>query len=203
MQTMSNLFIKNIENLPTWVKQVLAAELSQDLTKKLSDFKELIQANTLFQYLKPQSTYKGKKEFETRSMNLSDGYYVFLEDCIEGLNTIFEITVKNNWTFADSAKIFMRLVDLEFISLPSHATDANLAIAAFIASRIRTGELLKRMGKINANQLEQALRYQKQLNDEGRHMKMASVLIKMGFITDRGLDTLLLLKDDAKRNCAS
>ena len=30
-------------------------------------------------------------------------------------------------------------------------------------------------------------------------MSMASVLIKMGFITDRGLDSLLLLKDEAKR----
>jgi hypothetical protein len=28
---------------------------------------------------------------------------------------------------------------------------------------------------------------------------MASILIKMGFITDRGLDSLLLLKDEAKK----
>ena len=28
---------------------------------------------------------------------------------------------------------------------------------------------------------------------------MASILIKMGFITDQGLDSLLLLKDEAKK----
>ena len=28
---------------------------------------------------------------------------------------------------------------------------------------------------------------------------MASILIKMGFITDKGLDSLLLLKDEAKK----
>ena len=199
MQTMSNLFVKNIENLPIWVKQVLAFELSQDLTKKLSDFTELIQGNTLFQYLKPKTTFKGKQEYDTRSMKLSDGYYAFLEDSIDNLNTIFEITIKNNWTLADSAKIFLRLVDLEFVILPAGANETNLAIASFIANRIRTGELLKRMGKINANQLEQAITYQKQLNNEGRHIKMASILIKMGFITDKGLDSLLLLKDESKR----
>ena len=63
----------------------------------------------------------------------------------------------------------------------------------------KTGEFLKRINKITAIQLEQAIRYQKELNDEGRHIKMASILIKMGFVTDKGLDSLLLLKDDAKK----
>lgn len=199
MQSVSDLLIKNIENLPIWVKQVLAFELSNDLNKKLSDFKELTQVNVLFQYVKPKTTFKGKQELESKSRNLSDGYYTFLSDCIDSNNTIFEITVKNKWSFADSAKIFLRLLDLEFVVIPSEVDEANLAIASFIASRIRTGELLKRIGKIDATQLDQALKYQKQLNAEGRHIKMASILIKMGFITDQGLDSLLLLKDEAKK----
>ena len=69
----------------------------------------------------------------------------------------------------------------------------------FIAGKLKTGEFIKRIGKIDAVQLEQAIRYQKQLNDEGRHIKMASILIKLGFITDRGLDSLLILKDEAKK----
>jgi len=199
MQTMSNLFIKSIENLPIWIKQVLAFELSRDLLKKLSDFQELIHEDTLFQYLKPHTSFKGKQELNTKSLNLSDGYYTFLEDSLEGASTIFEITVKNNWTLSDSAKIFSRLVDMEFISEIDQASQASVAIGYFIANRIKTGEFLKRIGKIGAAQLEQALRYQKQLNSEGRHIKMASILIKMGFITDKGLDSLLLLKDEAKR----
>ena len=198
MQTTSSLFIKNIELLPIWVKQVLAVEISQDLTKKLSDFKELVQSDSLFQYLKPKTTFKGKQELESRSMNLSDGYYTFLNDSLEGTDSIFEITIKNNWSFTDSAKIFLRLLDLEF-ALPLSNNETSIAIASYIANKIRTGELLKRIGKIDASQLEQALRYQKQLNEEGRHIKMASILIKMGFITDKGLDSLLLLKDEAKK----
>lgn len=198
MQT-SNIFIQNIQNLPIWVKQVLASEISQDLQKKLSDFTDLINADVLFQYLIPKTSVKGKQELETKRMNLSDGYYVFMEDALAGKNNIFEITIKNNWSLADNAKMFIRLYELEFVTTPNSTSSANIAVASFIANKIRTGEFLKKIGKIDATQLEQALRYQKELNDEGRHIKMASILIKMGFITDRGLDSLLLLKEEAKR----
>ncbi|MBR2069205.1 MAG: hypothetical protein IJ877_05520 [Candidatus Gastranaerophilales bacterium] len=199
MQTTSNLFIKNMQNLPIWVKQVLTAELSQDLNKKLSDFKELVHADGLFQYLIPKVSIKGRQELETRQTNLSEGYYTFLNDSLENTNTIFEITIKNNWTLADSAKIFIRLYELEYVVTTNQENSINISVASFIASKIKTGEFLKKIGKIDAKQLEQALRYQKQLNDEGRHIKMASILIKMGFITDKGLDSLLLLKEEAKR----
>ena len=85
------------------------------------------------------------------------------------------------------------------MQIPDYATNKNVAIALFIAGKLKTGEFLKRINKISTIQLEQAIRYQKELNDEGRHIKMASILIKMGFITDRGLDSLLLLKDEAKK----
>ncbi|MBR3605833.1 MAG: hypothetical protein IKL52_07380, partial [Candidatus Gastranaerophilales bacterium] len=94
---------------------------------------------------------------------------------------------------------FVRLCELEFLQIPDYATNKNVAIALFIAGKLKTGEFLKRINKISTIQLEQAIRYQKELNDEGRHIKMASILIKLGFITDKGLDSLLLLKDEAKK----
>ena len=198
MQTSTSLFIKNMQNLPIWVKQVLATELSEDLNKKLSDFKELVQGEILFQYLVPKTSIKGKQELTSRSMALSEGYYTFLEDAMEGQNNVYEITIRNNWSLADCAKIFIRLYELEFVITPQ-INESSIALAAFIASKIKTGEFLKKIGKINAIQLEQALRYQKQLNAEGRHIKMASILIKMGFVTDKGLDSLLLLKEESKK----
>ena len=130
-------------------------------------------------------------------LTLSVSSYI-IYPCCEECN-IFEITIKNNWTLADTAKIFVRLCELEYVQVPDYATNKNVAIALFIAGKLKTGEFLKRINKISAIQLEQAIRYQKQLNDEGRHIKMASILIKMGFITDKGLDSLLLLKDEAKK----
>ncbi len=199
----TSLFIKNMQNLPMWVKQVLATELSEDLNKKLADFKDLVQGDNLFQYLVPKTTIKGKQELESRSMNLSEGYYTLLEDAQEGKNNVFDITVKNNWALSDCAKIFVRLYELELILTPAQNQETCFAIALFIASKIKTGEFLKKIKKIDAIQLEQALRYQKQLNEEGRHIKMASILIKMGFITDIGLDSLLMLKEEAKRRLQS
>ena len=198
MQKISDLFIQNIKNLPMWVKQVITKEIFDDLNKKLEEFSELAEVTDLFQYMCPKVTFKGKQELQDKTIGLSDGYYIFLQDLTDGCN-IFEITIKNNWTLADSAKIFVRLCELEFLQIPDFATNKNVAIALFIAGKLKTGEFLKRINKISTIQLEQAIRYQKELNDEGRHIKMASILIKMGFITDKGLDSLLLLKDEAKK----
>jgi len=198
MEKISELFIQNIKNLPIWVKQVITKEIFDDLNKKLEEFSQLAHVDDLFQYMCPKLTFKGKQELQEKNLNLSEGYYVFLQDLFEG-NTIFEITLKNRWTLADSAKVFIRLCELEFLNIPDFSTNKNIAIAMFIAGKLKTGEFLKRIDKINAIQLEQAIRYQKQLNDEGRHIKMASILIKLGFITDKGLDSLLLLKEEARK----
>ncbi len=198
MQKMSDLFIQNIQNMPIWAKQVIAKEITNDIMKKLSDFAELMQTDDLFQYLKPKITFKGKQELNDKTMNLSEAYYLFLKDLTEE-NTIFEMTIKNNWTLADSSKMFIRLGEEEFLSVPDWQKNKNVAMAMFLSGKIKTGEFLKKIGSIDANQLEQAIRYQKQLNEEGRHIKMASILIKMGFITDKGLDSLLILKDEAKK----
>jgi len=198
MQKTSELFVNNIKTLPIWVKQVITKEISEDLTQKLEDFTELVQMEDLFQCMCPKLTFKGRQELEERLLGLSEGYYTLLQDLQDG-NTFFEITIRNNWSLADTAKIFVRILELEYLQIPDYLTNKNVAVAMFIAGKIRTGEFLKRIGKIDATQLEQAIRYQKGLNDEGRHIKMASILIKMGFITDKGLDSLLLLKDEAKK----
>ncbi len=202
MQKVSELFIENIRSLPIWVKQVITKEIFDDLNHKLEEFSQLTQVDDLFQYMCPKVTFKGKQELEEKNLNLSDGHYIFLKDLLEE-NTILEITVKNNWTLADSAKIFVRLIELEFLSIPDFENNKNVAIAMFLAGKLKTGEFLKRIGKISVIQLEQAIRYQKELNDQGRHIKMASILIKLGFITDKGLDSLLMLKDEAKRRLPS
>ena len=199
MQKVSDLFIKNIQNLPIWVKQVIAKEILSDLSHHLTDFTSFINTDVIFQYLCPKTSVIGQKELESKSMALSEAHYTFLQDAT-GQNTIFEITLKNNWTFADTAKIFIKLYESEFITISKRDEGVNIVIAMFIAGRIRTGEFLKKIGKIDAKQLEQALRYQKELQEEGHHIKMASILIKMGYITDQGLDSLFMLKEESRKH---
>ena len=95
MQKISDLFIQNIKNLPLWVKQVITKEIFDDLNKKLEEFSQLAEINDLFQYMCPKVTFKGKQELQERTIGLSEGYYVFLQDLIDGC-TIFEITIKNS-----------------------------------------------------------------------------------------------------------
>ena len=115
MQKISDLFIQNVKNLPLWVKQVITKEIFDDLNKKLEEFSQLAEVDNLFQYMCPKVTFKGKQELQEKSLVLSEGYYIFLQELLNG-NTIFEITIKNNWTLADSAKIFVRLIELEFLA---------------------------------------------------------------------------------------
>ena len=198
MQKESTLFIKNIDNLPIWAKQVVVNIFVGDIEKKIQEMLHLLNSKKMFQYLEPTLSILGKTELAERSHNLSEGCYVFMED-VSNNYSIFDITVKNNWSLADTVKIFVKLFNLEFIRIPQEDSETNMAIALFIAGEIRIGEFLKRLGKINSEQLEQALRYQKQLNEEGRHIKMASILIKMGFLSSEGLDSLLIYKEESKR----
>lgn len=198
MQKVSDVILENIKNLPIWVKQVITKQIFEDLDRKLADFSELSETSNLFQSLKPRISIKGKQELAAKMLNMSEAFYVFLED-VSNENDVFEITVKNNWSLTDSAKIFIKLFEQELVLVSDSDSDKTLAIAYFITGKIKTGEFLKRIGKIDAVQLEKAIRYQKQLNDEGRHIKMASILIKLGFISNKGLDSLLLLKDEAKK----
>ena len=164
----------------------------------MTDFSELVQIHDLFQYMRPLVTYKGQTELKEKNRNFSDGYYVFMQDLLNGDN-IFEITLKNNWSLCDSAKIFLKLLEEGYLFVDNFLANRNVALAMFMAGKIKTGEFLIKIKRINDAQLQQALKYQKQLNSEGRHVKMASVLIKLGFVSDKGLDSLLLLKEESKK----
>lgn len=198
MAKASELFIQSIKNLPIWVKQVIASEILHDIESKLADFQFLMGDKGLFQYLVPKVTLKGKQEIDQRLVGLSDGYYTFMQDALQNFS-IFDITVKNNWSLADSAKIFTRLIELEFAQVKDENASKKIAVALFISGKIKTGEFLKKIGKIDATQLEKAIRYQNELQEEGRHIKMASILIKLGYITDKGLDSLLILKEESRK----
>lgn len=199
MQNTSELFIQSVKTMPIWVKQYLTKEVLDDLSAKIVDFKELLQSENLIQYMTPKITVKGKMEYNNKTCGFDSNHYTFLAELIESPKNVFEITLKNNWPLAETARILLKLVELEFIDVENFQDCCNYAVALFLSGRIKTGEFLKKIGRIDSNQLEKALRYQKELNAEGRHIKMASILIKFGFISDKGLDSLFLLKNDSKK----
>ncbi len=197
LDKISDLFLNNIDALPLWVKQVVYRKTEKTLKDELAEFMTLLNPHELLQEIKPTLTLKGRRELSERNnTKLSEIYYIFLSN-IDGESDVFEIALNNFWTLVDVSKLLITCAELEYIG--GLVQDKNYAIAEFLAGRIRTGELLKRMGKINTIQLEQALREQKERKDEGMNVKMADVMISLGFIRDEDIKILFAFKDEASK----
>ncbi len=196
IQKNSELFLNNIYALPLWVKQVVYLKTEQRLTEELDDFLELLSPKEPLQFLVPELTFKGKKELEERGNNFSEQFYIFLENCKDGFD-IFEITLRNFWTLSETAALFVRAVEKEYIEIP--ACESNYVIIQFLANKIRTGELLKRLGKIDVIQLENAIREQKRKVESGKNMRIAEVMIELGYISEKDIKIILLFKEESKK----
>ncbi len=195
-QKNSELFLNNVYALPLWVRQVVYIKTEQKLSEELDDFLELLNPKEPLQFVVPKITFKGKKELEERSHNFSEQFYIFLENCIEKFD-IFEITLRNFWTLSETSAIFVRAVEKEFIEIPD--CERNYVIIQFLANKIRTGELLKRLGKIDVIQLEAAIREQKRRVEAGNNIRIADVMIELGYITEKDVKIILLFKEESKK----
>ena len=195
-QPISELFLHNIDVLPLWVKQVLYLKTRDKLKEELAEFLDVLTTDNLMQYYTPKLTFAGKQELENHALKLPEEYYTFYQNVLDGRD-LFEITLSNYWTFQQTCSIFVRGIELQHINIPND--DNIVTIAQFMAGRIRTGEMLKRLGKIDVMQLEKAIRIQKARSEENRPVKMAELMIELGYITDKDIAILLMFKDDAKK----
>lgn len=195
-QPISELFLHNIDVLPLWVKQVLYLKTRDKLREELAEFLDVLVTDNLMQYYVPKLTFAGRTELETREKRLPEEFYTFYK-CVQNGNDLFEITLANYWTFAQTCSLLSRSLELQYISIPEN--DSIVSIAQFMAGKIRTGEMLKRLGKIDVMQLEKAIRIQKDRNESGKPVKMAELMIELGYITDKDINILLAFKDDAKK----
>ena len=196
LQKNSELFLNNIYALPLWVRQVVYLKTEQMLSDELDNFLDLLSPKEPLQFLVPVLTFKGKRELEERKNNFSEQFYVFLENCKDGFD-IFEITLRNFWTLSETASIFVRAVEKEYIEIPK--CESNYVIIQFLANKIRTGELLKRLGKIDVIQLENAIREQKKKAEEGINTRIADIMIELGYITEKDVKIILLFKEESKK----
>ncbi len=195
-QPISELFLSNIDILPLWVKQVLYTKTREKLRDELDDFLDILVSDNLMQYYTPKLTFSGKTELSTHQNKLPEEFYTFFENCTKQYN-LFEITLSNYWTFAQTCTIFVRAIELQLINIPED--EVLYSIAQFIAGKLRTGEMMRKLHKIDIMQLEKALRIQKLKEEEGEPVKMAELMIKLGYITEKDVKILLNYKDDAKK----
>ncbi|MBE7705898.1 MAG: hypothetical protein E7Z91_01445 [Cyanobacteria bacterium SIG30] len=193
----SELFLENINALPLWVQQVAYRNMEASFKKELAQFMGLLNPTKLVQEICPKVTFNGKNELKDRNTpNLSGEHYIFLANALNGC-TLFEIAVNNFWTLSAVCKLLVRCVELEFIE--PFGNDANYSIAKFLAGQIRTGELLKKLGQLDALQLKQALDEQRVQREMGHDVKIAEIMIRFGFIKASDIEILLKFKEDAEK----
>ena len=105
--------------------------------------------------------------------------------------------LEKTWTLEEVAKLYMMAFELEYVpALPSKLSQAG---ALYFASKIRVGEYLKLIGKLNSEQLENAINMQRAYLIDDIKKQMGEVLIECGYVQEKDLQNILALKDESKK----
>ncbi|MGD9580759.1 MAG: hypothetical protein AB7V50_05265 [Vampirovibrionia bacterium] len=190
--------LNHLHNLPLWIKQVVYAELKGDLESSAARLTlEYINRDDTLQLYIPQITFLGKKELDTKTRGLSATTYKFLEGADDQLR-VLDICIRNSWNLETCALQLLATMDQELVSPPRSAIISGTA--QYLGGRIRLGEYLIKLNKISIDQLDQALRTQKYIEQSiGERTGLAEVLINLGYITQKDTESILFLKEESKK----
>ena len=191
-------FMSNLLMMPIWIKQLLYVYLRYRLEEELTpQYLNSYELEDIFQLHKTILTYKGKKELETKSMNLTPNYYAFLQDSADGL-TIAELTIKNNWNLFEVSNIFIDCLEKEFVANP--ASNKMIEIVRYMAGKTRIGEYFLRTNQITVEQLENVLHQQEKIKQAtGEQVGAATVLVNMGFVPESEVKAILRYKEESRK----
>ena len=179
MQNNLSILMNTILEAPVWVQEVVYLDIQKRLKEKLASVSNPDTTSEIYTVFVPEITFKGKKELETHENGLDFNIYKYLEAASNKLRVI-DITLNNFWTLEESSKYLAECIRKEFIRNPS---DPVLSASIFyIAGEIRIGEYVKRLNKINVEELDDVLRKQKQHNLEhpDERLKAGEIMISMG-----------------------
>jgi hypothetical protein len=185
--------------LPLWIKQVIQAQLRTELEITLS--KATLDAfgpeHTL-QFWQPELSHSGQHELERPSGQYDQNTLRLLYLCRFRKDVVF-ISILNNWSLEDCAKILSHAIERELIMPPRSAVIGSTI--QFILGQIRLGEYLVNIGRLSGDQLEQALHTQRAIEEAmGERTGIANVLINLGYIRKEDSEAILFLKEESRRN---
>lgn len=196
------LLIKEIFNLPVWIKQIIYLEIKEEIESSplKKQFESVTRENCLQLYI-PRLTYKGRKELEKKTGNFSQEVYSLLEGAFQELS-IIETAIANEWSLFDVSRHFIEAINRELIVNP--ISPAIKGTALYMAGHIKLGEYFVKINKINIEQLDEALRTQKYVEESmGDKPGLADVLVQLSFLTKEDTEGILLLKKDCLRRYES
>lgn len=180
-------FLDKISNFPVWIKEIIYMNLSKEIDTGAD-------LSYTFATYRPALTYKGKCELDYRESNFDANIYNILESCDNNLS-ISEIALNAFMSLEEIAGYFLFGVDEGYLQIPDDSR--ILSIAGFLAGKYRTGEYFLESGTISQEQLDNAVSVYEQETKENK--KFGQSLISLGLISQKHLDMILKIKEEAKK----
>lgn len=187
-------FMEKLLGFPLWIKQTIFLNLTEDLSTYLSNDFLNVNEGELFHIYDPELSELGQNELLTKESKFDESIYSFLNCCNKKMSLI-EIAIENNFTMEEVSKAFTFCKTSGFFS--KDVPKSISAIAGFIAGKYRTGEYFIRAGKMTIEQLDEVLNKQQEMNDAGKHVFIAELMVQMGFVEDRDVKSIIFMKEEA------
>lgn len=185
------LFIDKILSFPLWVKQIIYVRLAVDMKRNLCE--EFIRTNVskILALYSPTLTFEGRTELAEHNLGWDSNIYNFLQYCADDF-TILDISISSYFSMEEVSKYFIFCLEQGYIEHPK-SKEVN-AMASFISGKIRIGEYFLERGLINEFQLNDAL-----IEAEKTPEKLGEILLKKGYVAEKDLKSVVILKEEAKK----
>ncbi|MDX2084059.1 MAG: hypothetical protein SFZ03_01555 [Candidatus Melainabacteria bacterium] len=197
-QTPLEQMMGQIRDLPLWVKQVIYSELRNELDNSLArSTMDAFTGSDALQLLIPKVTPIGKKELEQPSGQVSAGALKLVYWALVQKN-IVNICIMNQWTLEDCATALLECIDKQCVTAPT--SGILVATIHYLGNRIRLGEYLVKIGRLSVEELDQALRTQRYIEEAlDERTGIGNVLINLGYISKEDAEGILFLKEESKK----
>lgn len=169
-------FLNKISNFPSWVKEIIYNKLSEEVGN--SDNPAYI-----FATYKPILTYKGRCENEFKKSGFDTNIYNILESADKDCS-ISEIALNTYLSMEELSGYFLFCVDEGYFEIPDDSQILN--IAGFLTGKYSTGEYFVNNGTITSGELKNTPNF-------------GQKLVELGLISQNQLDTLINIKEEAKK----
>lgn len=187
-----------IYNAPLWIQEVIFIDMKCNLQIKYPGLTTQPNVQDVYPAMRPEMTFKGKKELETREHGYDENVYKFLKSITDDIR-IIDITLNNFWTLEQTSIVLSTCIKNELVKEPESILISSLIL--YLANEIRLGEYVKRIDKINVDELDNVLRKQKQHNEQNPNecKKIGEILIDFGYIAQNDINKIIHIKDEAKK----
>lgn len=198
LQNTFKAFIQEIFDLPLWIKQIIYMELKEQFeSSAVNCCLDASRKSDCLQLFIPKLTYSGKKELEKKTKSFNENMYLFLEGVFQNTSVV-EICIKNNWNLSECSKYFLEAINASLVIPPSSPFIKGTAL--YLSGQIRLGEYFVKINKITIEQLDEALRKQKMIEEAfGDRPGLAEILVDLKFLTKTDTEAILLIKEDCKK----